>query len=275
MPSKKKTDNPTQELEVISIEYHRISAWLVGVTPLIYNAMSAKAKREILYPRGGRMTASQKAQSVKHNPLAEYQDSVYRAASYDTESPTRLVLPCTVFKAAICSAALDMPTNVSKAKLSRLTYVRGEYTPIWGVPTLHMAGVRSADQNKTPDVRTRATLPRWATRIEVEYASPMLTNFAVSSLMAVAGKICGVGDWRQQKGSGNFGLFRIADPDDPELQEIMESGGKAAQDAALADPVFYDQESEELFRWWEGEFERRGPDRGKNGPLKDLPQAAE
>jgi len=56
----------------------RASFWLKGKTPIIFNAMSAKAKHDLLLPKG-RKTAAEKAQTLKHDPEEEYRNSVYRS----------------------------------------------------------------------------------------------------------------------------------------------------------------------------------------------------
>ena len=46
--------------------------------------------------------------------------------------------------------------------------------------------------------------------------------------------------------------------DDPEFAEIVATGGRQAQIDALQNPSFYDQETEELYSWFETETNRRG-----------------
>jgi hypothetical protein len=46
--------------------------------------------------------------------------------------------------------------------------------------------------------------------------------------------------------------------DDPEFLEVIAKGGRQAQKHALENPAFYDQETEDLFRWFETEAKRRG-----------------
>ena len=84
------------------------------------------------------------------------------------------------------------------------------------------------------------------------------------NLLSAAGVIVGVGDWRQEKGSGNYGLFRVAQPDDKELLEIMRTGGRKAQFAALETPGFYDKESQDLIQWFGETLAARGAKAGKS-----------
>lgn len=242
------------EISIVKIEQGRIQFCVLGVSPLIMHAMSAKVGRELLLPRG-RKTAADKASSLKHNPYEEYRDSVYKAVGDDGD--TRCLVRSTAFKSAMASAALDIP-GAAKAQIGRLTYVNGDYVEVYGVPRLHMAVVRSADMNKTPDIRTRAILPAWACRVTVTYTRPILRESSVVNLLAAAGVMRGIGDWRPEKGSGSFGQFELVSSDDERFLSVVKSGGRAAQDKALANPECYDGETAELLSWFDSEANRRG-----------------
>lgn len=246
-----------QEVETISVmevKKERVAFVLVGESPLICNTMSEKARQELLAPRA-RKNAAEKRSTAKHDVFAEYRNSVYQPNN--AEAPTAIALLATAFKGALRNAALDLP-GAKKSEIGRLTYVRGDYVPIYGVPKLLMSITRSADMNHTPDVRTRAILPKWAAIVEVEFVSPLLRAEVVGRLMAAAGMTQGVGDWRPEKGNGGYGRFRLTVPEDPEAQDIFATGGKEAQLAALAEPEAYDNETEKLLRWYEVETNRTG-----------------
>ena len=255
MATAKTTANPTQEIvtDILKVTTGQFDCCIVGTSPLILNRMSEKAKHELLMPKG-RKTAIEKALSLKHQPVDEYRASAYTLK--DPTAPTLLALLSTSFKGAIRSAALDMP-GAKKAQIGRLTYIAGEYVGIYGIPKLFMSVTRSADMNKTPDVRTRAIVPEWATRITITFVQPLIRVQAVANLLAAAGITIGVGDWRPEKGSGSYGQFRIADPSDPDFLRIMETGGRVAQTQALEDPVPYDDETAELLSWFHEERGKR------------------
>ena len=67
--------------------------------------------------------------------------------------------------------------------------------------------------NRTPDIRTRAFLPRWCAVISVAFVTPTLSAHSVVSLLANAGAIIGIGDFRQGKGKGSYGCFSVAGDD--------------------------------------------------------------
>ncbi len=155
------------------------------------------------------------------------------------------------------TASLDDP-GTRKAQIGRLVRVEGERIPLYGVPQMVMNITRSADISRTPDVRTRAIIPHWAALIEVGYAKPQLREKAVLDLLAKAGVFSGVGGWRTEKGSGNYGSFRLAGVTDAEFKGILKAGGRTAQMEALNSPTFYDDETEYLFAEWK----RRATDKG-------------
>jgi hypothetical protein len=242
------------EITVLEIKQGIIDCCVKGNSPIILNAMSAKARQELLMPRG-RKNAAEKASSLKHEPLQEYRSSMYFARN--PESPTRVVVKSTAFKNALRSAALDLPGS-SKAQIGRLTYIMGDEVSLYGIPELMMSVTRSADIKRTPDVRTRAVMPKWAARFSVKFTQPLLKEQAVVNLLAAAGVMQGIGDWRPEKGSGDYGQFELVSPDDAEFKHIIETGGKKAQDAAIDNPECYDSETEELLNWFDVEVKRRG-----------------
>jgi hypothetical protein len=250
MAAKKNTAD-SEITDILKVTTGSFDCCIVGTSPLVLNRMSEKAKHELLMPKG-RKTATERALSLKHIPIDEYRASAYTLK----DGPTLLALMSTAFKGALRSAALDMP-GAKKAQIGRLTYIEGDMIGIYGVPKLFMAIVRSADMNKTPDVRTRAIVPAWACQLRVTFVQPLIRAQAVANLLAAAGITIGVGDGRPEKGAMSYGQFKIVDRDDPEFLAIVKAGGRKAQQAGLDKPVCYDLETEELLAWFEDEFAKR------------------
>lgn len=252
-------------VDVIETRKGVIDLVVIGESPLMFNRMSEKVKRDLLMPKG-RKTAVERAMTLKHQPLEEFRSSPYTLR--DSDEPTLLALPATAFKGAIKSAALDMP-GAKKAEIGRLTYVRGEFVPIYGMPLLDMRVVRMADMRHTPDIRTRAVMREWAAIVTFVFVTPRLTEKAVINLLATAGMSVGVGDGRVEKGALSNGQFRVASLNDPDVQRLIKTGGRAAQVAAMATPDFYNDETEELYSWYRDEILRRG-DQKKERPERVL-----
>lgn len=240
------------EIFVTKVEQTELTFFILGTAPLICNRMSEKARMELLLPKG-RMTAADKASNLKHNPLAEYRASPYTNSADD--APTRLQLLSSMFKKSMMTAALDLP-GAKKAQIGRLVYVVGDRVDLYGKPELMMAVTRSADMNRTPDIRSRAILREWACVITVKFITPIIRETSIANLLVGAGVTAGVGDYRVEKG-GSYGTFEIVDADNVNLTRILKLGRKA-QDDALADPQCYDDETESLLSWYNSELPKRG-----------------
>lgn len=253
MAAKKNTPPSTEVTEILEVNQGEVVMHLVGLSPLIMNRMSEKAKHELLLPRG-RKSATEKATSLKHKPVEEFRASVYRLR--DESRASYLAMLSTAIKGALRSAAIDMP-GAKKAQIGRLAWITGEHVDVFGVPKLFMSIVRSADMNKTPDVRTRAILPEWACRVVVTFVRPLIRPQAIVNLMASAGLTIGIGDWRPEKGSGNYGQFRVVSADDADFLRITKSGGRQVQIDALETPECYDDETAELLAWYDTEVGTR------------------
>lgn len=238
-------------VEILNLPRGRLVVHLIGIEPLVYNAMSFKTMSELLNP-SGRKSKAERLVKPKHLPYEEYVDSTYRRRSVE-EGPTRLLMPCRSFKAALADVAKRVPGAPATTEVKQLTYVQGVYADLYGIPQIFMAPVRNSDMNRTPDIRTRAIVPEWCCTITVDYAQPQLNADTVTKLIFAAGQHNGVGDYRQQKGVGAFGQFRpVVDPADRKrFEEIMKYGSMAAQDDALQNPVPFDQETEALLDWYD------------------------
>lgn len=249
MPTK-----PQESLQIDALKQGRVTLRLIGATPLYLNAMSAKAKRSLLIG-GGRKTAAEK-KALKHDPEQEFRDSAYRMPGGDT----LLGFPAPGVKAAMATAALETP-GVTKAAVNRLIFLPEQRIRIWGRPYLKCDVVRSADINKTPDIRTRAFLPRWCAQVDIAFVQPSLNAHSIVALLANAGAICGIGDFRQEKGKGSFGTFAVAGSEDmgewqSEWDEIT-AEGRAVQQAALERPICADEDTAELMAILDEERARR------------------
>lgn len=250
--SKSKTE-VTNNIHITAPEIGRVTFNLLGDTALIFNAVSLKTQQTLLCPPP-KKNATERAGSLKHDPMEEFFNSTYRHR--DDTHPTRLFFPGGGFKGAMKSAALRLP-GAKKTEIAQLTWVNGRDIDIYGVPQIYMTGVRSADAARTPDIRTRAILKQWAAQVTISYAKPQLSDKSVAALILGAGMLCGIGDGRQEKGYGH-GTFDIVAEDDPRFLAIIKSGGRDAQDAALAKPECFDIETENLLAYFNAYVAARG-----------------
>jgi len=249
-PSKNETGEP---MTVAEIHMTNMDFFIVGESPLVPHAVSAKAAGQLLFP-SPKKNAAEKASSMKHEPYEEFVDACYKFTDEDGQA-ARLYMPAGAFHGAMASVAIDM-VGAKKAQIGRLTTVLGGKIPIFGVPQIYTTIVRSSDMARTPDVRTLPILPEWACTIRVQFVGSLIKSQSVANLLGAAGVIVGVGDGRPEKGKLSMGRFRLVNEDDPDYRRILKQGTKA-QDAALADPKPYDLETEKLLSWFNAERHRR------------------
>ena len=240
-----KTQGPTMVL-VEQVSQESIIIRVVGETGLYCHRLATKARNQLLL--GGRKKTAADKLELKHDPPTEFRESMMLRPGKFPD--TDIVFPSMAFKSAMATAALVV-SGIKKTDVQRLVYFPSDIVPIYGVPKLRMDVVRSADINRTPDVRTRAFLENWASEFEVRFATPALTAVAISTLVHNAGMVAGVGDFRQEKGKGSYGTFKCETTIPDALRD------RDAQREAINSPEPYDEDTWELFDMFVEERTRR------------------
>ena len=241
-------------MEIHALKQGRIKLRMIGQTPMYFNSMGAKAWRDLLVG-GGKKTAAEK-KNIKHNPEQEFRDSVYKKSTGDTH----LCFPAAGVKGAMATAALETE-GIKKTSVQRLIFLPESQIQIWGKPYLKMDIVRSADMNKTPDVRTRAYLPNWCAEVDIKFVTPTLSAFSIVSLLQNAGTIVGIGDFRQEKGRGSYGTFSVASSEDmgdqQEIWDDITQEAREVQELAMEHPECADDQTREFMQFIQEERLRR------------------
>jgi hypothetical protein len=225
---------------------------IVGTTALFQNRMANKVKQGLLV--GTKKKTRAERIEIKHDPKREYRDSMEMML----DGPTALGIRVVAIKAAMCTAALET-AGLTKSSTQRLIFMPGDLTALYGTPQLRLDVVRSADMNRTPDVRSRAYLPRWGAEVEINFIFPQLSAMSVVTLLANAGILVGVGDFRQEKGKGAFGSFRVLGDgeEDAEWDDLVKNHGREAQLEAIKQPEYADRDTADLMDFFEQEVGRR------------------
>jgi hypothetical protein len=254
MAIKKKIAPSSNELRIDPLKKGVVTFRIMGTTPMYFNSMSSKAMRDLLIGAGKKTAAQRK--SIKHNPEQEFRDSIYKKSFGDT----LLCFPAPAIKGAMTTASLETE-GIKSTNVKRLVFLPQTHIQIWGKPQLKIDVVRSADMNRTPDMRTRAYLPRWCSEVTIHYIANTLSSQSILSLLSNAGGIVGIGDFRQEKGRGSYGCFDVlsensmgsyqSDWDDLMLE------GRDAQQEAMDNPVYADEQTAELMQFLFEERSRR------------------
>lgn len=242
-----------EKVEITQIKTRKVMFSIVGVTPIIVHRFAVKAWRELLLPSRKKNRAEREA-NLKHDPVAEFRGCLY--LNRNKQTPTMFHLPSGMIHQSTAAAALDMP-GATRASIERLVSVSTPDLFLYGLPYLKADMIRNSDPNRTPDVRIRPCLPRWCIKdIQMEYKVDPLNDSQILNLVAAAGVICGLGDYRPQKG-GTFGKFRLAEANDAELLDIVKNEGRAAQQKNFDAAPEYDDDTSELMSWFNEEIARR------------------
>ena len=93
----------------------------------------------------------------------------------------------------------------------------------------------------------------------MRYITPQLNLTSLFNILCNAGVLIGLGDYRQEKGKGNFGSFRVipADDQDAEWDDLVAHHGRDAQQRALDNPMCADTDTEDLMQFFNDEVMRR------------------
>lgn len=241
-------------VDIDPIRNVRIKVDLIGTSPLLMHRFSVKARRELLLPSRKKNKSTLQAQ-LKHDPHAEFRECLY--LNRDDKTPALFHLPSGMIRQAIASAALDMPGDARKTEILRWIALDDPQINLFGVPKLHMAMARSSGMNRTPDVRVRPCFPEWACSLSLTYPSQKIVTGGLITLLEGSGMLCGIGDWRQQKG-GDFGRFQpVTDSTRKAFDSIVAKQARPAQLVAWDKPEFMDDDTKELYEWFEAERDSR------------------
>lgn len=240
------------EIKVAPLRRASVKLRIIGTTPLFQNRMPNKVKELLLV--GARKKTRVERLDIKHDPVDEYRNSMEILPS----GPTALGLRVVAAKGSMCTAALDTP-GVTKSATQRLLFMPGDLVPLYGTPQLRLDVVRSADINRTPDIRSRAYLPKWGAELDVQFIFPQLSVASVVALLCNGGVLAGVGDYRQEKGKGAFGSFRVLGEGekDDEWSDLVKNHGRRPQEAAIKSPVYANKDTEDLMEFYDSEVKRR------------------
>lgn len=265
-----KAQTATVEIPISPVVFGEFRVAIIGTTPLIMHKFSDKARRELLLPRGT-LTQMEKETTLKHeSPVVEAKACA--ETMRDRDAPTLFGMPAGAVKGGLASTALRLP-KVKKTEIGQLVFIPtrgGNLIPLYGLPYLFTTMVRNSGQNRTPDVRSRIIFPVWAMEFDVRYIKPNLTEKKVLDLLHSSGMICGLGDWRPEKGKGEYGSFEIvATPEQhASLAEIKAAMSREAQQKTFDNLPYYDDDTADLAQWYEAEVAARGRDHDEPTPRR-------
>lgn len=185
---------------------------LIGDTPLIVHAWSAKAKRAMLDKQ---MKKAKGAKEAK-DPLADFESSLYRLTD-------GYGFPSVAFKNSGVTAATSV-SGITKVAARQAFHILGEDIDVQGAfpgskSRVNLARIGGGDPAMredmvkvgmgTADLRYRGEFPDWHAKVLVRYNANVLSEAQILNLLNTAGFAVGVGEWRPER-DGMNGMFHVA-----------------------------------------------------------------
>lgn len=238
------TKKTEETIEIRPIETVQVKIKIVGDSPLIMHAWSAKAKREILEKEIG--ATKTKARDPK-NPIEDFVSSLYWLTPMPTEFTSEAVgkilpeskfgFPVTAFKQAAQSAAFRMGWTTSIMAMRGAFYIlpdaEGYYAGdleinlekkrITVIPNTYKSEAMIEIHSDPPvmredmvrvakgaaDIRYRGQLNNWWAEMIVSYnTNGMYSLEQIVNVINAGGFTCGVGEWRPEK-DGMYGRYHV------------------------------------------------------------------
>lgn len=236
----------TELIEIKPIEIKKTKIRIVGDTPLIMHAWSAKAKRQILEKEIG--ATKTKAKEAK-NPIEDFASSMYwltpmpeeftpDSITSALESGARFGFPVTAFKQAAISAAYRMGWTKDKASMRGTFFIDPDADTYYGgdlcidFAKKKVEIIANAPKNEpmieihsdypvmredmvtvgmgSADIRYRGEFRNWWADMTISYnENGQYSLEQIINIINAGGYFCGVGEWRPER-DGQYGMFHVA-----------------------------------------------------------------
>ncbi len=188
----------TTEVVMAEMVIRKARIVLIGDSPLIVHAWSAKVKREILDKQ---MKKAKNAKEAK-DPATLFEEALYRMP----DNAEAYGFPAVAFKSAAVDAC-SMVSDMTKVSARGAFHIQGDMIALkYGEVVKREDMVRIG--MGTTDVRIRPEFKDWSVEFDLRYNSGVMSLDQLANLFNVAGFSIGVGEWRPQK-DGSFGMFHV------------------------------------------------------------------
>lgn len=192
----KAKEQGTDLVDLKKINIQRVLIDIVGDSPLIVHAWSAKAKKEMLDKQ---MKKAKTAREAK-DPMRDYEEAFYRLPDGTPAFPT------IAFKSAAVSAGGRFSEGLKMTELRGAFFVEGEYVEIIGDPSMREDMVRVG--MGTADIRYRPEFKQWKVQLPIKYNADKISLDQLVNIFNLAGFGVGVGEWRPER-DGQYGMFHV------------------------------------------------------------------
>lgn len=197
-------------IEIAPLNIQEISIPIIGDSPLICHAWSAKAKKQMLDKHMKKSGAGKPAK----DPWQDFCETLYWLDGMP-ESPTeadilngRFGFPSIAFKSAAITAVTTIG-SMTKVLARQCFHVLGEYVEILGPAPSQRFDITTVGM--TTDTRFRAEFESWGAILTIRHNANVLSAEQIISLIEAGGFGVGIGDWRPER-DGVYGRFHVARP---------------------------------------------------------------
>lgn len=237
------TAKKAELIEIKPLEMKEVNVRIVGNTPLIMHAWSAKAKREILYKEVFGKSLGKDARE----PVKDFCSSMYwltpmpeefdENTVFESVKTAKFGFPVTAFKQAAISAAYRMGWTKDKMSTRGCFFIEPDASSYYSgdlevdlarktiniIPNVPRAEQLVEIHSDTPlmredmvrvgmgsaDIRYRGEFQNWSCNLKIKYN----TNGAyrldqILNMINAGGTVCGIGEWRPER-DGQYGLYHI------------------------------------------------------------------
>ena len=205
--------NPNLFIAIPTINKQILTFKIIGESPLVVHNWVQKAKRHM---NDIEVQRSRRKNSYIPNPMEEFIESLYWIEGKPTEyteeafaaavqNGARFGFPSTVFKSSAVTGGYRSGFTKDKVSVYGMFHINGEMVEIIGTPVMRKDMIRVANGDSIP--RYRGMFPQWEAMIELTYNANVVTPEQIVNLFACGGKVCGIGEWRLEKG-GDWGRYR-------------------------------------------------------------------
>lgn len=196
----------TEQIKTIKIppiEFRTIRVTLDGISPLLVNKFSEKAKTEMAEKH------SKKAKNKKgaRDPVAEYKASLYLMPGKKTEygMPTSGIKNCAV---SSCRFIEGFPMTLARGAFHVLDDGSGLIKINNGKPVMDERIVRIGGFKKVAMTRYRGRFDTWSVTFDIRYNSGVISAEQLLNLYENAGFSVGLCEFRPEK-NGSYGMFNV------------------------------------------------------------------
>ena len=209
----------TEVVEIRPLDIKEVKIRIVGDTPLIVHAWSAKAKRQMLEAQ--MKTTKTKAKDIR-DPYDDFIQSLYWLTEKPESTPeafekavkkgAKWGFPVTAIKMAGNASAYRMGWIKNQTGVRGSYFLKSKYGDLAEIITSEPPVMREEMVRigmGSADLRYRGEFKSWSMELVLEYnASGEYSLEQICNIINAGGYACGLGEWRPER-DGDFGRYHV------------------------------------------------------------------